>query len=284
MNDDERDDFNATQKTFEKLCLCATGISTETQKEPCTWEQMMASIAFSKMALTSASILRLMPNNPFSSQALGFQFWDLGSICSLSRNLVEIGLTMHYLLLPAVNDDERKLRRQVWEYHGQLERVKIIRLASPGAQTFRDMEEQAGRQRTSLLASACFQNLPQDLRKRIIRGERAKLLTNEEICDYAGISPNFYAAMFKYGSNHTHSSPYSFSLMDRLDPSTGHGFEAVNIALTIGVGFLAVGIRDYLQMFPAQVEKLTADERKQIAIWLGVVKWDLNSFFAGLQT
>jgi hypothetical protein len=284
MNADERDDFNATQKAFEQLCLCATGISTETQGAPCTWEQMMASIAFSKLALTSTSILRLMPNNPFSSEVHGFQFWDLGSICSLSRNLVEIGLTMHYLLLPAVDDEERKLRRHVWEYHGQLERVKIIRLASPGTQAFRDMEEQAERQRNSLSASPCFQNLPRDLRRRIIHGERAKLLTNEEICDYAGVSPNFYAAMFKYGSNHTHSSPYSFSSMDRLDPSTGRGFEAVNIALTIGVGFLAVGIRDYLQMFPAQLEKLTADERTQIATWLGVVKWDLNAFFAGLQT
>jgi hypothetical protein len=57
----------------------------------------------------------------------------------------------------------------------------------------------------------------------------------------------------------------------------------VNIALTIGAGFLAVGIRDYIQLFPKQLDRLTDDEKLQIQLWLGVVKWDLNSFFAKLR-
>jgi Family of unknown function (DUF5677) len=279
MNANEPNDFQATLQVFEKLSYCATGISAETQGAPATWEQMMASIAFSKLALVSTSILRLVPGSRVCSEVFGVQMWDLGSICGLSRNLAEVGLTMHYLLQSSISDSERMLRQQVWKHHELLERLKIMRTADPITQKLGAMEQLVDRQRVELNASVEFQKLSRDLRRRILQGERAKLLTNEEICASAGISPNFYAAMFKYGSNHTHSSPFSFSLMDRLSPSSGSGLDAINIALTICAGFLAVGIRDYIQLFPEQVNRLTTEERVQIQLWLGVVKWDRNSFF-----
>lgn len=283
MNETNPGDFKATVEVFERLSFCASGISSETQGLPTTWEGVLASIAFSKLAITSTSILKLVPGSKLCSEVFGVQMWDLGSICALSRNLVEIGLTMHYFLQPRLDESERKLRRQVWEYHDQLERLKIMRAGAPHNKKPDPMEKKVQQKRADLLASTRFQQLPSELRRRILRGERAKLLTNEEICRLADISPNFYSAMFKYGSNHTHASPFSFSLMDRLSPSADLGLDAVNIALTVGTGFLAIGIRDYIHFVPGQLERLTVDERRQIQIWLGVVKWDQNSFFGKLE-
>lgn len=210
--------------------------------------------------------------------------WDLGSIGTLSRNLAETALTMHYLLQSSVSDNEHQLRRGVWEYHNFFERLKMMRTANPESEKVNLLKQEVDRRRIALVGNSDFQNLSKDLRHRILVGEKAKLKSNEEICDSADISLNFYSAMFRYGSNHTHSSPFAFSLMDRLSPQAGIGFDAVNLALTIGAGFLAVGIRDYLDVFSDHVSRLTKDEALQLSLWLATVQWENNACFPKLST
>jgi len=270
---------------LETLCLCATAVSAHTQgKSSVNWQQMMASIAFSKLAITATSVLRLLPGSRFCSEVYGVHLWDLGAIGMLSRNLAETALTMHYLLEAHVSVNERQLRREVWEYHNYFERLKMMRTANPESEKVDVLKQEVDRRRIAIVNNPNFQKLSKDLRHRILVGEKAKLKSNEEICESADISLKFYSAMFRYGSNHTHSSPFAFSLMDRLSPQAGIGFDAVNLALTIAAGFLSVGIRGYLNIFPEQVSRLTKDEVLQLSLWLATVQWENNVHFPKLST
>ncbi|MBI2927974.1 MAG: hypothetical protein HYY24_20045 [Verrucomicrobia bacterium] len=271
------------RKDFEALCSCATRILAETQgAAPLPWEQGMAVIAFRKLVLTSTSILRLVPGSQSSSTACTPLGPDLGSIGVLSRTLVETVLTMRYLLESPRPERERALHRQVWEYHEYLERRKIMQSVNSRSPTLGILRQMCDQRRVDLERNQAFQDLPREGRKQVLRGEKAKLLTNEDICERAGISRNFYAAMFKYGSNHTHSSPYSFTLMNSKPSSSGICSDVIRLTLLIVAGFLSVGIRDYVSAFVSQFQRIPDKEKEVIALWLGVVKWDLNPFFARL--
>src|SRR2546423_15690111 len=123
MNIPER---NESIQSLESLCQCAIRISQNTQgREGVTWRVMIASLVFCRITLHGLSILRLTPGSSFCQPVQGMQIWDLASVASLSRNLVEAYLTLHYMLEPLSTNGEIILCENVWRYHETFERLKI---------------------------------------------------------------------------------------------------------------------------------------------------------------
>src|SRR5437762_12583249 len=105
---------NETIQSLESLCECAIRLSGNTQgRSGVTWRVMIASLVFSKITLNIISILRLTPGSTFSKSVGGMQVWDLSSVASLSRNLVETYLTLQYMLEPLPASGEDVLREDV---------------------------------------------------------------------------------------------------------------------------------------------------------------------------
>ena len=272
---------------FETLCLAAMRISGETQDRPAAdWRNPMASLVFSRIALNGASILRITPESRFCSQiavpelspeVAAIQVWDLPSVAALSRNLAEAYLTLHYLAQPACPAAEAAFRQKVWFYHEACERLQMLQCAVPDSPSVPVLEQEVARQRQGVEQDAGFHQLVEGRRRKVANGKLAKLLTNEELCLSAGVNPSYYNSMFKYGSNHTHSSPFSYAQMDAFSATDGNARKVFQLALQTSAGFTALAIRDYARLFPDQALPAKSRERELVELWEGILKWDINA-------
>jgi len=235
---------------------------------------MIATLVFSRIALNGISTLRLVPGSNFCQPVRGMQIWDLASVVSLSRNLVETYLTLHYMLEPLSSNDEAALRENVWRYHETFERLKMLRFALPDSTRIPKLETELASRRSAVEHVQVFLNLPKGIRSRILKGEMAKLKTHEELCTGAGVNPDYFKSMFKYGSNHTHSSPFSFAQMDSFTASDPEAVNVFNLALQSSTGFSALAIRDFVKAFPDQSAALSARETGLLQLWEGILRWE----------
>ncbi len=277
MNITEKDELILE---MESLCNCAMRISGNTAgRKGVSWRLMIASIVFSRIALNSLSVLRLTPGSDFCPRIRGILSWDLPSVASLSRNLMESYFTLHYMLAALSTSREESLRENVWRYHETFERLKMLHLGVPSSAMIRGLEADLALTRRTIEQDQLFINLPKDLRSRVLKGEAARLKTNEELCGGAGISFAYFKSLFKYGSNHTHSSPFSIAQMDSFRPNDLEGVRVFHLAVKTAISFLALGIRDFVRAFSDQSGSLSTDENRLLAIWEEVVKWDSSPYF-----
>lgn len=119
-----------------------------------------------------------------------------------------------------------------------------------------------------------FQNLNEKFRRRVLNGERFRLRTAEQLCQIAGVGQGYYESMFKFGSNHTHSSPYSISLLNTNGPMTPEAQSLLRVTLQVSAGFMALAIRDFISIFPEQLKKVIAEEQELLRFWADIPKWE----------
>lgn len=80
---------------------------------------------FIRMTVSILSLIRLLPNNRhFPSD---YEFWDLLSIHSLSRNIVETYIIFWYTSVDQIPDEERDLRLSLLRYHMNNEKYKLYK-------------------------------------------------------------------------------------------------------------------------------------------------------------
>lgn len=271
---------NEVIQSLEAISFCAMRISGGTQgRGPVSWHMMMASLAFARLSLNGLSILRLSPGSSLCLVVNGIQIWDLPSVSSLSRNLIETYLTLHYFTQIDFPADELQFREKVWRYHETCERVKMLRSGVPSSAGLPQLEQQMSRLRQELEQNPLIQKLAKEKRKRALHGNLAKLETNEQLCSSAGVSEKYYGSTFKYGSNHTHSSPFSFAQMDGFRADDASANQVFHTALHVSTGFIALGVRDYVRLYPDQFPAMGDQEKQLVVIWEEILKWEASSYF-----
>ncbi len=280
--------MNANQviRGFETLCLAAMRISGETEDRPAaSWQMKMSALVFSRIALNGASILRTTPESRFCSPIPvpnagpgmnAIQIWDLPSVASLSRNLVEAYLALHYLMQPCPAA-EAAFRRKVWSYHEICERLHMLHSAVPESANVPALKKEAARQRKALEQDAWFPQLDEARRKKVANGKMARVQTNEELCASAGVNVSYYNSLFKYGSNHTHSSPLSYAQMNAFSAGDDNARAVFQLTLQTGAAFLALAIRDYTRLFPDQALPDGSNEKKLLEWCEGILKSDVSA-------
>jgi hypothetical protein len=272
--------MNENIQTLEALTFCATRISGATQgRATPSWFTMMASLAFGRLALNGLSILRLVPGSSLCQPFRGMQTWDLASVSSLGRNLIETYLTLHYFAQGNQPDHVLELRKKIWEFHEAFERLKMLRSILPQSSRLPELQQSFERRKQALEQDASFQTVPEKKRQRVLRGEISKMLSNDELCANAGVSTNYYSSVFKCGSNHTHSSPFSFAQLDSFNAGDETARCVFRTELHVATGFIALGIRDHVRLWPDQDNLMSPDEKRLVRVSEEILKWDQNPAF-----
>jgi hypothetical protein len=271
-------DTMETIRGLEILTQRAASISKNTQNRKTTrWEVTIVSLVFARLTLNAFSILRLSPGSAFSQAMNGMQIWDLSSIGSLSRNVMEAYLTLRYMIQPMASTSEEALRRKIWDYHESSERYKMMKDALPNSARLAELRAEKDEFRAAIQDDMFFRRLDDKIQRRILNGEKFRLRTAAELCGIAGVGQGYYDSMFRFGSNHTHSSPYSISLMNIDGPMTPEAQTLLRISLQTSTGFMALAIRDFISTFPDQSKEIGVGERNLLHLWEGILKWELDS-------
>jgi len=149
--------------------------------------------------------------------------WDFGAVASLTRNLLECALAFFYLAIEVVSEDEWKARLKVMQLHDCMSRFRMFRDFDPNDEQLKKFEDQANELRSILEANAFFGNLPQPQRKKLLKGEQASILIQDEILQRMGEAASGIRGYYRFLSSHMHSFPLGFYRM--AEQGRGRGVE-----------------------------------------------------------
>lgn len=203
---------------------------------------------FTRQTLTAFSLDKLLPrpniNNPENSE-----FWDISSIASLTRNLIEGYLSLHFYGLEELSPEEANLRFLIQQFHRNTEWYNISK-DDPDAD-LSDFKSGLPEQKERIKNHSYLDKLNPIQKKRALRGieiykTKADFENDLSIC-------TDLRKIYRLLSNLVHPLPLS---IERADNEKGRGIRNRNdiyysvVSIMLARRFLAastVGIADCFQ-------------------------------------
>ncbi|MGY4538708.1 glutathione peroxidase-family protein [Mucilaginibacter sp. UYNi724] len=236
-------------------------------KKNVPWHLVRANQLFIRMTVSILSFIRLMPNNRhFPAE---YEFWDLFSIHSLSRNIVESYIIFWYVAINIIPLDERELRILLLRYHMNNEKYKLYKdFKTADAHMMEDFDKNLALDKEKLIIDVAFNKYIEPARrKNILNGREAKYFSNQEIMDKIAFKTEEFRPLYRFFSNHIHSMPFATqSTTDERGTGKRNSAEVqyVETALDFVTKYLLAATIDSIQLFPDCTTVLDPDKLKII--------------------
>jgi hypothetical protein len=230
-------------------------------------------LLFARVLLTAISLLRLCPGSRLFSDVL-FRAWDITSAAVLCRNIVETYLTMFYIRVDRVSEEESGLRLTYWDYHCESESLEMCQNGLPESKALPLLKEKVAALRAKLESLPAFRRLDPQMKRALLRVRHPRVARPDELCKNAGVNQQHFRFDHQYLSNHVHATAFSMNQMDSLtreNPETPQVFEHI---VRIAVCYTAIAIRDYLRIWPAFRAAVSNDVLKLIDDACEVLSFD----------
>lgn len=150
--------------------------------------------------------------------------WDYGSVCTLTRTILETRLAFFYLGYESCSDEEWKCRWAIFCLHDEASRQKM--LEGIVGSTFTP-EEQAEydqhmlEHRSTLQSNPYFTALSPGDQRRYLQGKQAYLQPLEDIALRCRIEKEQFRFFYTFMSQHAHSFPVSYFRMEEGNRGRG---------------------------------------------------------------
>lgn len=222
---------------------------------------------FIRMTVSILSLIRLLPNNRHFPAEM--EFWDLFSIHSLSRNIVESYIIFWYIAVDIIPDDERELRMFLLSYHNNNEKYKLYKdFSTIDAEMLEGFENNLPLDKAKLKMDVVFNKYVEPLRrKNILNGKEAKYLSNQEIMDKIPFKTEEFKPLYRFFSNHIHSMPFAIqSTTDERGTGKRNSTEVqyIETALDFVTKYMLAATVDTIHLFPDCEALLDPDKLKII--------------------
>ena len=184
------------------------------------------------------------------------------------RALMDTYFAMYYVAVERISDEERDCRETSWRFHGEADRLFMLKLIRSGSPELPSLEVAVDALREQVVNLPSYRRLDAEIQKKIRKGERPLHLSNSELATRAGISTDYYRAVYRYLSSYTHTYPYSVTQLAHLrggDPESLHLFST---ALQYCLAFLAVAVRDFWSLFPDLEVSCDAPAQMVLDTWI----------------
>lgn len=275
MNDEIKA-FETVSSTVAEVSIAATGRRAD-------WRGEQISLAFGKLGMTCLTLLRLIPGSSYYTPAGQFLLWDLSSVASQCRNLIEAYHLLCYLIQEPASREERIFQQVLWEYHKEFERCEMLRVGLPDSKRIPEVAGELALRRHRLEQTAVFQTLSSAYQTELLNGRSFKRESGVELSRKAGVSDLYYRSEYKYCSAFTHSAPFSISQLAVFRANTPEAVRLLRRLVGLATGYAALAIRDFVRRFPDQQTSLTDDVREIIGHWEEIMKWEKLPGFKNAQ-
>ncbi|UII32157.1 DUF5677 domain-containing protein [Fulvivirga ulvae] len=230
-------------------------------KKNIPWHLVRGHQLFNRLNMTCLSAIRLMPyNRQFPTDRV---FWDFFSIASLTRNFVENYYALFYIAVDSIESPEREFRLLLLTFHLNNEKYKFFNECDPSDPLLKDFETNLPIDKQKLQAHPFFKKLDKQKQNGVLKGVRAKYLSNDEIAKRIGHDTSEFKPLYRFFSNQVHSTPWAFYTQSNI---RGRGLEnEVELAYTttaiqLITKYLMAAILDMTALFPECLDLI--DKRK----------------------
>mgnify|MGYP003664959921 FL=1 len=229
-----------------------------------------ASGIFTRQTLTAFSLKKIMPR-PSSNSHHESTLWDISTIASLARNLLEGYLAIYYFGIESVSSEEAELRFFLLQLHRNVEWYEIIKGSNPQDPSLEEYEEGIPKQKARVKEHSFLKILTDAQKSKALRGNEM-YKTKADFERDVSICRNLRRD-YRYLSNLVHPLPFS---IERIDFNKGRGIGSdadvshCLMCLTIARVYLAastIGFSDHFPNSLANKYKNEIDEARPLMKW-----------------
>lgn len=205
---------------------------------------------FTRQTLIGISLKHILP---LSQPISGCEVWDVCSVASLTRNLMEGYVTLFYAGTEKITPNEAELRFLLSQYHRNREWRDIRLKTNIADMSISSLNEVLTAQMLSLKAHPYFQLLSPDQRAKVIKGQEM-YLSKADIEKRAPVVGQ-YRLHYQLLSNLVHPLPLS---IERIGNDRGRGEKSDHdmyyclICISLATKFLAASTVAIADLFPTQ--------------------------------
>jgi hypothetical protein len=143
-------------------------------------------------------------------------------------------------------------------FHLNSEKYRLYREWKPDAEVLRSFEAGLPKDKERLCANKIFRNLPERMRRDLLKGRKAMHLTHTEIGESLPFMGHHFRPLYRLFSNHVHSSPFSFQAQSnergRGDENDAERFY-ITLAIQVVGKYVSAAILDMAHIFPREIGK-----------------------------
>ncbi len=258
---DGRRKYDQATEVTMRLSLNQQGINTDGRG-------VRAVRLFTRQTLVAMTLKRILPDPPgdFHAEA---SLWDLCSVASLCRNLVEGYVYLRYFGTEKVTPEDAELRFVLGQFHRNNEWYNIRKKTDKNDPVLREFEAGLREQEERLNNHPYIKELTAPQRNRVrLRHEMYKTKADFEVEESVCVS---LRRDFQLLSNQVHPLPLS---IERIDNERGRGIgnEAdVNwclLSMSLATRYLAASTVSIADYFPVQLGEPFKEELDQIRPFL----------------
>ncbi len=159
-------------RTLEALCQSAMKLSITTSgREVSIWREKYGSHIFGKICMTAIAILKLLPKSRFNVAVNNMEIWDISSVCSLARSLIDAYYSFQYLIIEKVDKHELEFRVTLWSLHSESERLKMLELFKSTSNKLDEIRKNIAELTRKLSGNKFYKSLDSKAQKKFSSGE-----------------------------------------------------------------------------------------------------------------
>jgi hypothetical protein len=224
---------------------------------------------FVKLLSHCVALRRLAPDpGQQAPQAL----WDLPSMCSVARCVIEAHDTFEYIAGHGVSELERGFRIRLWELHDATRRLQILASLGAAAPAVAAIRADAARLQLALEAHEFLAAMPDvtqaALRLRLRRNDPPDFhLTRRQRCEISGVDADWHKAITLQLSQHVQTLPFSVHQVLQFQAGTPDVLRLTGQPLVFSLPFLVRAIQTMDQLAPLRIPKPPSRTARTMAVW-----------------
>ena len=238
-------------------------------KEVDTRDLEAASRIFAKVISHARAVLLLAPKSPAGIDAPKQELWDLSSMATLCRALIDSYYVFFYIAVDKVDESTKEFRWILWDYHSESRRLKKLQLIGSTLPAVAEIEENVERLKERLINHEVYKVLDPADQKRLRKPAEGIFATNSDLSVRAGIDEDYYKNTFMFLSSYVHSHPFSIEQLTEFRAGEDGSLNSLKIVIEYTSIYLSLTLRDFTTLVP-EVSK-DIDEEMQKTIIYGVV-------------
>ena len=161
-------------KKFESIVGSAIMISDSIGGIKTNTRNIRAVQLYTKLTLSSMSIMRLLPHNTYCSMIE--EIWDFASVSCLTRSFLETYNMFFYVGIEKITDEELDFRLLLMTYHLNYEKYKMYKGRVKDEKVIKEFEEGLPKERERLSKHNFINTFSEKYKIKLLRGDKASYL------------------------------------------------------------------------------------------------------------
>jgi hypothetical protein len=221
-------DYDKYRREFRNAVSDCQAVSMAVGGRKTDERRWWACLLFTRLCVTAMSLMKILPQSPLERSRLSEskdpldKHWDFTSVAILGRALFETQMTLFYLGLEDISEDEWLSRLNLMQLHDHMTRKKVFADIAPEDTSWQNDGEIVADLNRKLKSRRYFSALDERVQRELLKGNRASFLNHEEILARMGEEDvRKTMGLWRWWSTYVHTFSMSYYRIPEQNRGTG---------------------------------------------------------------